>query len=49
MEKKIKVAGGHYNTVDSAYNILKLGGNAFDAAIAGVFSLKQIEAIALDV
>ena len=43
MEKKIKIAGGHYNTVDSAYNILKLGGNAFDAAIAGVFSSMSCE------
>ncbi|GIT56881.1 MAG: hypothetical protein Ct9H300mP18_03100 [Candidatus Neomarinimicrobiota bacterium] len=33
-----KIAGGHKETVDSARNILKDGGNAFDAAVAGVFS-----------
>ena len=38
MEKKFKVAGGHRDTVCSAQNILKSGGNAFDAAISGVFS-----------
>ena len=43
MGKKLKIAGGHHNTVDSAYNILKLGGNAFDAAIAGVFSSMSCE------
>ena len=43
MVKKNKVAGGHHNTVDSAYNILKAGGNAFDAAIAGVFSSMSCE------
>ena len=32
------IAGGHKETVDSARNILKDGGNAFDAAVAGVFS-----------
>ena len=31
------VAGGHKDTVDAAENILKDGGNSFDAAIAGVF------------
>ena len=31
------IAGGHKNTVDAAENILKDGGNSFDAAIAGVF------------
>ena len=29
-----KIAGGHKETVDSARNILKDGGNAFDAAVA---------------
>ncbi|HIL86163.1 MAG TPA: hypothetical protein EYG56_00825 [Candidatus Marinimicrobia bacterium] len=43
MGKKLKIAGGHHNTVDSAHNILKLGGNAFDAAIAGVFSSMSCE------
>ena len=33
-----KIAGGHKETVDSAKNVLKDGGNAFDAAIAGIFS-----------
>ena len=33
-----KIAGGHKETVDSARNILRDGGNAFDAAIAGIFS-----------
>ena len=33
-----KIAGGHKETVDSARNILKDGGNAFDAAVAGVYS-----------
>ena len=32
------IAGGHKDTVDAAENILKDGGNAFDAAIAGVFA-----------
>ncbi len=31
------IAGGHKDTVDAAENILKDGGNSFDAAIAGVF------------
>ena len=31
------IAGGHKDTVDAAQNILKAGGTAFDAAIAGVF------------
>ena len=43
MNKEFKVSGGHKNTVESAYNILKLGGNAFDAAIAGVFSSMSAE------
>ena len=33
-----KIAGGHKETVESARNILRDGGNAFDAAVAGVFS-----------
>ena len=33
-----KIAGGHKETVESARNILREGGNAFDAAVAGVFS-----------
>lgn len=32
------IAGGHKNTVDAAENILRDGGNSFDAAIAGVFA-----------
>ena len=31
------IAGGHKDTVDAAENILKDGGNSFDAAVAGVF------------
>ena len=38
MAKKFKIAGGHRDTVCSSQNILKSGGNAFDAAISGVFS-----------
>ena len=38
MAKNFKIAGGHRDTVSSAENILKSGGNAFDAAISGVFS-----------
>ena len=38
MAKNFKIAGGHRDTVSSAENILKLGGNAFDATISGVFS-----------
>lgn len=38
MGKPFKIAGGHSDTVESAKNILEAGGNAFDAAIAGVFS-----------
>ena len=33
-----KIAGGHKETVEAARNILRDGGNAFDAAVAGVFS-----------
>ena len=33
-----KIAGGHKETVESARNILREVGNAFDAAVAGVFS-----------
>ena len=33
------IAGGHKDTVDAAENILKDGGNSFDAAIAGVLFL----------
>ena len=38
MAKNFKIAGGHRDTVSSAQNILKSGGNAFDATISGVFS-----------
>ena len=38
MGKPFKIAGGHSDTVESAKNILEAGGNAFDAAISGVFS-----------
>ena len=38
MDKNFKIAGGHRDTVKSAKNILESGGNAFDAAISGVFS-----------
>ena len=38
MDKNFKIAGGHRDTVESAKNILESGGNAFDAAISGVFS-----------
>jgi len=38
MGKNFKIAGGHSKTVSSAQNILESGGNAFDAAVAGVFS-----------
>ena len=37
MGKLGTIAGGHKDTVDAAENILKDGGNSFDAAIAGVF------------
>ena len=43
MVDNYKVAGGHKDTVESASNILKEGGNAFDAAIAGVFASMSCE------
>ena len=43
MVENYKVAGGHKDTVESASNILKEGGNAFDAAIAGVFASMSCE------
>ena len=43
MVDNYKIAGGHKDTVDSASNILKEGGNAFDAAIAGVFASMSCE------
>jgi len=39
------VAGGHQLTVDAAAEILRDGGNAFDAAIAGVFMTFVAEAV----
>jgi len=43
MVENFKIAGGHRNTAESAKNILLEGGNAFDAAIAGVFSSMSCE------
>ena len=43
MVDNYKIAGGHKDTVESAKNILKDGGNAFDAAIAGVFASMSSE------
>ena len=43
MIDNFKIAGGHKDTVESARNILKEGGNAFDAAIAGVFASMSSE------
>ena len=43
MLDNFKIAGGHKDTVESASNILKEGGNAFDAAIAGVFASMSCE------
>ena len=43
MVDNFKIAGGHKDTVESASNILKEGGNAFDAAIAGVFASMSCE------
>ena len=43
MVDNYKVAGGHKDTVESSSNILKEGGNAFDAAIAGVFASMSCE------
>jgi gamma-glutamyltranspeptidase/glutathione hydrolase len=43
MVDNFKIAGGHKDTVDSASNVLKEGGNAFDAAIAGVFASMSCE------
>ena len=43
MVDNYKIAGGHKDTVESANNILKEGGNAFDAAIAGVFASMSCE------
>ena len=43
MIDSFKIAGGHKDTVESASNILKEGGNAFDAAIAGVFASMSCE------
>tara|TARA_Y100000389_G_scaffold35785_1_gene30430 strand:+ start:16772 stop:18157 length:1386 start_codon:yes stop_codon:yes gene_type:complete len=45
MINKFHVAGGHKDTVVAAYNVLQEGGNAFDAAIAGVFASMACEYI----
>ena len=32
------IAGGEKSTVDAAFQILEIGGNAFDAAVGAVFT-----------